>query len=337
MENYNQIEDSGDQIDNNSTRKFIELSPYLYDCCLEYLRRRKCSEKTKLLYTKELESIFKRQILTQQFYNSIYSKGNYYKSVLKLITKTCEHFDIPSYRYKTIKPITKPRHNPQVWSEENIIRIASNIEDYGLLVECAYYIGAGLRFSSALFLNWDKFMWEDWLLDRTKVGKCDIFGKGDKDKILLVDPILMNKLYNLAQNRGKLFQGIPYKNSIENKYLFINQSEIDELEEKYRKQNFDNVLDSKKEEINVKGRATLEIIRKHHYLVAYKLKKLSKLFNGQRIKFHSIRHSRATNLLKKGVKLLTIMKQLMHNSIATTQIYLNLEDSDVEKEFNDKL
>jgi len=320
-----------------SSRNFVKLSSYLYECCLEYLNRRKCSEKTKLLYTSELESIFKQDVLTQQLYNKVYSKGNWYKSVLKLITKTCEHFDIPSYQYKIIKPLKKTRHNPQVWSENDIIKMISNIEQYSLLVACAYYIGAGLRFSSAIFLNWDDFLWEDWLLDKTKTGKCNIHAKGDKDKVLIVDPILMNRLYIIAENKNKLFQGIPYKNSAENKYLFIKTIDLEELAIKYRKQNFENVLDSKKEEINVKERVRIEMIRKKHYLVDYKLRKLSNHFNGKHIKFHSIRSSRATNLLKKGFKLMTIKEQLMHESIATTEIYLNLENRDIEDEFNNKL
>ena len=123
----------------------------------------------------------------------------------------------------------------------------------------------------------------------------------------------------------------------ENQYLFIKETELDELETKFKKQNFDNILDSNNEEVNVKERARIEIVRKKHYLVDYRLRKLSKIFNSKRIKFHSIRHSRATNLLKKGVKLITIKDQLMHNSIATTEIYLNLENSDIENEFNDKL
>jgi len=213
----------------------------------------------------------------------------------------------------------------------------NNVEKYGLLIECTYYIGAGLRFSSAIMLSWDDFLWEDWLNDKTKTGKCNIRAKGDKYKTLVVDPILMNRLYNIAESKGKMFQGIPYKNSAEDLYLFIKKSSLEGLEEQFRKQNFDNILDSKKEQVNPQNMARLEIIRKTHYLVDYQLRKLSKFFNSKHIKFHSIRSSRATNLLKKGFKLYTISKQLMHESIATTEIYLNLSNIDIENEFNEKL
>lgn len=321
----------------NTQPKFVVLNQELHDRCLEYIRRRGLGEKTKLYYTNELTNIFKNPVLTQTMYNKIYSRGGYYGSVLKLITDTCEHFDIPNYKYKIIRSIKKPKNKPQVWHENDIIKMIDNVEEYSLLMSCAYYIGAGLRFSSAIILSWTDFIWEDWVLDKSKAGKCNIHAKGDKDKVLIVDPILMNRLYNIAKNEGKMFQRIPYKNSSEDTYLFIRRANIEDLEAKYKKKNFENVLDSKKEQINVKARAMVEIVRKEHYLVDYRLRKLSKLFNGKKPKFHSIRHSRATHLLKKGFKLLTIKGQLMHNSISTTEIYLNLENIDEENEFNEKL
>lgn len=321
----------------NNPKKFVELTPELHNRCLEYIKRRGLGEKTRLYYTNELTNIFKNPLLTQTLYNKVYSRGGYYGAVLKLITDTCEHFDLPNYKYKIIRSIKRPKKKPQVWHENDIIKIINNIEVYGLLISCAYYIGAGLRFSSAIILSWDDFIWQDWILDKSKAGKCNIHAKGDKDKVLIVDPILMNKLYNIAESNGKLFQGIPYKNSAEDIYLFIKRDEKQALEAKYKKKNFDNILDSNDEQINVKERVMVEIIRNYHYLVDYKLKKLSKLFNSKKIKFHSIRHSRATNLLKKGFKLLTIKGQLMHNSIATTEIYLNVENIDEENEFNEKL
>lgn len=320
----------------NTEKTYIQLDHRLHNHCLEYARRRKLSEKTKQIYERELNNIFKSPVLTQTLYNKIYSKGNFYTSVLKLIIDTCEHFDIPSYKYKSIKPIKKRRHNPQVWQERDILKMIDNVETYGLLIACAYYIGAGLRFSSAIMLSWDNFMWEDWVEDKTKTGKCNILAKGGKEKVLRVNPILMNRLYNLAVENKKTFQGIPYRNSAEDKHLFVRQSEIDNIEDKYRKQNFENILDSKKEQINVKERARVDLIKHKHDMVRYRLKKLSVMFN-KNIKFHSIRHSMATNLLRKGFKLTTIKDQLMHESIATTEIYLNMENSDIEKEFEDKL
>ncbi len=46
---------------------------------------------------------------------------------------------------------------------------------------------------------------------------------------------------------------------------------------------------------------------------------------------HKLRHTFATNLLKKNTPLSVIQKVLGHASVSTTQVYTHVEDSDVEK------
>jgi len=320
--------------------KFIKLTPELYEKCKEYLSRRGLSEKSNQLYLFVLDGLFKKDVLTQTVYNNIYSKGSRYKAVLNLIKKTCYHFDIPSFNYKAIEKKQKPRKSPQIWSEKEILKIAAEIEDYGLLVECAYYIGAGIRFSSAVFIKWEHFRWDDWNEDRSKSGKCLIFGKGSKEKYLDVHPILMNRLYSFADNKGKVFLGVPYKNSSESTYLFINQTELNEITERWKKEHFNDMMDIGDGYLMKRDAQELsknEIIAKMHDRVAYKLRKLKPSFNDRNIKFHSIRSSRATNLLQKGFSLLEISKMLMHEDIKTTQIYLSIEDSEITKKFNERL
>ncbi len=320
--------------------KFLTLTPDLLGKCKEYLGRRSLSEKSNQLYLKVLEDLFKKDRLTQNLYNDIYSKGSRYKAVLNLIKKTCYHFDLPTYNYKIIEKKPRPRKSPQVWSEEEILMIADKIDKYGLLVEAAYYIGAGIRFSSAIFLKWEHFKWVDWIADRSKGGKCLIFGKGGKQKYLDVHPILMNKLYNKAMNKGKLFREIPYFNSAESTFIFISALELEEIEDRVKKKQFNDMLGVSGDYLvkrDVRELSKNELIEKMHDRVAYRLRKLKPLFNDRNIKFHSIRSSRATNLLKKGFSLLEISKMLMHTDIKTTQIYLDIEDSEITKKFNEKL
>lgn len=322
----------------NLNKNFIQLTPELYNRCIAHLNKPHISEKTKALYKVEIDKLFQSKVLTQEKYNSIYLKDNYYRAVLKLVCDVAEFNDLGDYKYKVMKVRQRKRlPEPQVWHENEILEMISKVEDYGLLIECAYYIGAGLRFSSAIMLRWDDFIWEDWVDNIHKMGKCKIHAKGDKYKILMVNPILMQKLHNIAKSRGKLLKNIPYKSSTDDLFMFVDKTTIYEIEEKYRKENFENMLDGQKNKIRVIEKARNEIIRKKHYLVDYKLRKLAKLMNKKSIKFHSIRHSAATNLLKKGFKLKTIQDQLMHNSIATTERYLSLENIDIENEFNDKL
>lgn len=320
--------------------KFIPLTPYLFKRCKEYLGRKGLSEKSNELYLSVLENIFKKETLTQSLYNSVYSKGSRYKAVLNLIKNTCYHFNITSYNYKIIEKKRSKRKAPQVWSEEDILKITDEVEDYSLMVEAAYYIGAGIRFSSTLFLKWEHFKWEDWNKDKTKAGKCLIFGKGGKEKYLDVHPILMNKLYSLAESKGRIFLGIPYKNSAENTYIFIQETELKEMKDRLHKAEFNSMLELTDKPLmkrNINELAKNELISKMHDRVAYKLRKIKPLFNNKNIKFHSIRSSRATNLLRKGFSLLMISKMLMHDSIKTTQIYLHIEDMEITNKFNENL
>lgn len=326
--------------DGKKQSKFIKLTPQLYDKCKEYLSRKGLSEKSNQLYMAVLDKLFKKEILTQTVYNDIYSKGSRHQAVINLVKKTCYHFDIPSYNYKMIERKKKPRKPPQVWSEKDILKIANTIDEYGLLIESAYYIGAGIRFSSAILLKWEHFVWTDWIIDKTKAGKCLIFGKGGKQKYLDVHPILMNKLYSIAKDKGKLFQEVPYRNSSENTYIFISLVELEGIEERIKKQQHDDMLDIGSGYLmkqNAQELSKNKLIAKMHDRVAYKLRKLKHLFQNRNIKFHSIRSSRATNLLKKGFSLLEISKMLMHEDIKTTQIYLDIEDSEITKKFNEKL
>jgi integrase len=320
--------------------KFTQLTPHLFEKCKKYLEKRGLSEKSNQLYLSVLENLFKKDVLTQTVYNDLYAKGSRYKAVLNLIKKTCYHFDIPSFNYKAIEKKLKPRKSPQIWSEKEILKVAEEIEDYGLLVESAYYIGAGIRFSSAVFIKWEHFRWDDWNEDRTKSGKCLIFGKGGKEKYLDVHPILMNKLYSFAENKGKVFLGVPYKNSSESTFIFIRFAELEEIIGRWKKEQFNNMVDIGDGYLMKRDAQELsknELIAKMHDRVSYKLRKLKPSFNDRNIKFHSIRSSRATNLLQKGFSLLEISKMLMHEDIKTTQIYLDIEDSEITKKFNEKL
>ena len=227
---------------------------------MKYIDSRKLLEQTKMLYTKELNSIFKEDILTQTLYNKIYSKGNYYKSVLRLIVDSCIFFDIPYHNYKTIKQKVYPRKNPQVWVESDIMMMADKINKYGLFIESAYYVGAGLRFSSALFLKWEDFNWQEWLVDKEKSGTCFIIAKGGKERNLPVHPLLMRKLYNIARERNKLFRGIPYLNFSGNPYLFITIDELEKLEENIEKENLNKEIDSNNKyimKVNKKEKASV--------------------------------------------------------------------------------
>lgn len=69
----------------------------------------------------------------------------------------------------------------------------------------------------------------------------------------------------------------------------------------------------------------------------YNLKKYARLADVKKnVKPHMLRHSFATHLLRNGVNLMLIREMLGHSDLATTQIYTNLSNDDIRREYNDK-
>ena len=315
----------------------ITLDGNLYNRCLEYLDKKGIMEYTKEQYIRLLKVVFKKDVLTQMVYSIYYNKGGAYKSIIKLIPKVCDFYDIGIYRYKEISKKPTNRKLPQVWTEEEVYRIIHNIDTYGLLLSVAYHIGSGLRFSSAILVKWSDFMWEDWLVDTSKSGKCYIYAKGGKEKYLPVDKELMKELYDIAESKSKLWMGVPYKNFSGINYLFITDDEYLSVEKEIEKEKMNNMITNDvvySMKINKDERIKLKLTQMFYRSVDYQLEKLNSMFH-KKIKFHSIRSSKATTLLKKGFPLIYVKKLLMHTSISTTQIYIKLVDEDLQSKYDD--
>lgn len=320
----------------DKTNPFLPLDKAMYDKTINYLNNKKLSEKSKELYNAVLEKIYKKETLTQTLYNEYYNRGHRFKAVLNLILDAAQHNDILLYKYKSIKYKKKPQSRPKIWTLNQIQRMIDEIEQYGLLLECAYYIGGGLRFSSAVMLKWTDFMWEEWLENPDNAGKCDITAKGDKQDYLDVDPSLMKKLYNIARNNKKLFGNIPYRNFAGVHYMFFHESDLNLIVNRIKKEQFDLMLDMPDItlDVDVQMKARNELIAILHKRVDYRLRKLKASFDGNKIKFHSLRHSRATHLLEDGFDITEIKEMLMHKDISTTQIYVNVTRKNITDKFN---
>ena len=66
--------------------------------------------------------------------------------------------------------------------------------------------------------------------------------------------------------------------------------------------------------------------------VSKQFKKCIKATNlNQKIHFHSLRHSFASNLVQKGADIYVVQKLLGHSSISTTQIYSHLNQNNLER------
>ncbi|MAG60249.1 hypothetical protein CL619_00530 [archaeon] len=56
---------------------------------------------------------------------------------------------------------------------------------------------------------------------------------------------------------------------------------------------------------------------------------------GRRIKFHTLRHSAATNYLQKGMNIRQIQQLLGHSRLDTTMIYTHVSPDDVKKKMEE--
>jgi integrase len=323
-------------------REFIKLTPELYRLCFKYMNQKQYTEKTKVQYVKELDELFKNEVLTQTLYNKNYQKGGSYRAILNLVLKTCWFNDLPYFNYKVIEASKSSQNKSldrygtiKIFSEDEIGQLADILEEYGLLVRCSYYIGGGLRFSSAIRLKWTDFNWSEWT-DKNKPGKCLIHAKGKTEAYLPVHPILMNLLYNLAEENKKTFKGIPYENFDGENYIFLEESEIKKIIDRLKKEDNNRIIDNdlKKElKIDFKARALLEMTNIHYRKYQYQLVKVASVFKLKTIKTHTVRKSAATNLLRKGWPLIKIKYLLMHKSISTTEIYTKVTEDEINADY----
>lgn len=308
---------------------------------------KKYTEKTKLQYVKELETLFKKSKLSQTLYNEYANKGHAYRAILNVILKTCWYYNIPLYNYKEVRGTRSSRQinnksieSEKIWNEEEVRSLACKLGNDGLKALCSYYIGAGIRFSSLVRLRWTDFYWESWLTNRTLPGKVVVHAKGNKTAVLVVHPYLMDVLFKIAEQDKKLFQGVPYKNFRGENYIFITDKELEIEKERLKKEELNNVInDSVLSElkIDIEKRAMLNLSDKLYESFKYSLNKYASDFKVGRIKTHSFRKSAATNLLRKGWPLIKIKVMLMHNSISTTEIYTKVTEEEVFSDYEEMI
>lgn len=281
--------------------------------------KRQIKGRTKEYFTKNpitLEDLKPVHIL--DFYNWLYSQG------LKGTTVTKYHANIRKaldYAVKTDLILTNPAikvgRPPQeqfiadYYNEEELNNLFKTIKDTSL--ELIVYLTAfyGLRRSEVLGIKWSAIDFENKTITIShKVVTVTDEDKNSKSK---------TKMITKSKTKNKSsYRTLPLFKEIEELLLYTRKMQeyyISIFKDSYNKQFKDFVC------VDEMGN-----LRKPDY-VSHKFKQLLRKNNLREIRFHDLRHSCGTLLVKKGISLREIQDWLGHSSSRTTERYTHLDSS----------
>ncbi len=159
----------------------------------------------------------------------------------------------------------------------------------------SYY--CALRLGELLKINILSFNWDTWKKDKTKMGECRVYGKGDKEGIALVPAVLMKRMAHYIQTKN--FSSLDSK-------IFVRGNGNINLKNKSR------TWQKKLNDAGVRSGIT-------------KLNSEGKRIKETSVHPHRLRHSYASYLLNdKGLNLREVQEILRHSSLQSTQIYTHI-------------
>jgi integrase len=243
-------------------------------------------------------------------------KHQHQRACISMINTYCYENNIP---FNIIVPKIKKREQklPSVLSPPEIkLMIESAPYPYNLCLRCIFNMGAGLRVSEIIKMQWDHIGWIDWLSNKDNYGIAKIkSGKGSKDRIVNIPKNLMNDLYSYAKEKDILNEfRVPTGGQIftfegNTKSYIKAQKELKELFEVNAELGKDKYLKISYDWFRY------NIIKRH----------CEKALN-KKIKVHTLRHSRATYLYEiENVPVEKIQVLLGHSSLNTTMLYTKIK------------
>ena len=205
---------------------------------------------------------------------------------------------------------------PEKISPLEVDKIINAIEDIKFKNLTLVIYTLALRVSEGLKLKWSDFNYATWLQDRTKDGSVQLKQtKGGKFRVIPVPVFLMEKLYNEHKERNSL--GLPIGKDVR----------------------FDLVFDFGIADYFQGMKKGEEEEKRYDYIVVHAedrfrkmLYKVSKEIIGKRVNPHQLRHSKAQELLDKGLPLNVLKTLLGHVNLNTTEIYAQSSSESLRKE-----
>ena len=281
--------------------------------------KRQIEGRTKEYFTKNpvmLEDLKPVHIL--DFYNWLYSQGlkgttvtKYHANIRKALDYAVQTDLIPNNPAIKVGRPQQEQFIADYYNEEELNNLFKVVKDTTL--ELTVYLTAfyGLRRSEVLGIKWSAIDFDNKTITIShKVVTVTDETKNSKTK---TKTITKRKTKNKSSYRTlPLFKEIEelllYTRKMQEYYMSI-------FKESYNKQFKDFVC------VDEMGN-----LRKPDY-VSHKFKEILENNDLRKIRFHDLRHSCATLLLKKGISLREIQDWLRHSSSKTTERYAHLDSS----------
>lgn len=272
----------------------------------------KYSLKTVDIYSTILKGWFKKyKVLNIETTRKIMKtiKHQNYRACLVAINRYCYDSNIP---FNIIVPGIKkqPSKLPVILSHSEIsLMVNSAPHPYNLAIRCIFNMGAGLRISEIIKMQWDDIGWVDWLSNQDSYGVVNIkVAKRSKDRIVNIPKNLMKDLYEYAKEKKVL-----------NEFRVPSGGGIFDFGGTKMKENTQLMH-------NDIERWKIEYIKTSYNWFRYNIvqKCCEKAIN-KKIKIHTLRHSRATYLYEiEKVPIEQIGILLGHSSMNTTMLYTRI-------------
>ncbi len=276
---------------------------------INWLKSKNLKDRSILNYLFYYDKIFPAKNLTQNNVDAFLKRYKYNTIIISTINNYLTFVKINKKYFKGYirsavnnifipnKTGSKERKLPQVITEIQMKRIESYLdsERNKLMLLLSFY--SGIRLAGLINIHPQSFDWNGWNESGKKsVGKLKVLEKGEKERIVLLPCGLLARIEVWIK-----------------KQISIDEKSFVKKEPK---------INTNKSLFSIGSRRWQKI-----------LENTSKKALGFSIHPSTLRHSFATHLFKRGIKIEKIQKLLDHKDISTTMIYTHLDQKDIEEDF----
>lgn len=290
----------------------VELMDYIVN-----LDARVTSINTIKSYRNIIDRMFKLyDTLNRYNEKEMLKKWNKKTKIRAVFSKINEFFDYCDidYNIKLTKHPRTERTIPDILNRKEVKKIMDTMQPEGsLIVSCIFNIGAGLRISELINLEWGDIGWSEWSEKKKTISVKIKNSKRGKSRMVPIPHFTTAELYKYAEsievinNEGVPFGGIIFDFGSKNFKKDLRLLDKKQWEYEYGLHAYDFIR--------------YNLINKHFGSIENK-----------HITAHSLRHSRASELHNVyNIPISKIQQWLGHSDISTTMLYIHMATQKDEK------